>query len=61
LSGATTRIYDRRKINPEDSPTFKASYGCSLTLRILLANAQQFRILVGLVAFELIYRLIGCV
>ena len=23
---ATTKIYDRRKIRPEDSPTFKVSY-----------------------------------
>jgi integrase/recombinase XerD len=23
---ATTRIYDRRKMKPQDSPTFKASY-----------------------------------
>ncbi len=23
---ATTRIYDRRKLRPEDSPTFKVSY-----------------------------------
>jgi integrase/recombinase XerD len=23
---ATTRIYDRRKMKPEDSPTFKVSY-----------------------------------
>jgi integrase/recombinase XerD len=23
---ATTRIYDRRKLKPEDSPTFKVSY-----------------------------------
>ena len=23
---ATTRIYDRRKMRPEDSPTFKVSY-----------------------------------
>ncbi len=32
---ATTRIYDRRKMKPADSPTFKVSYGARILFRRL--------------------------
>ena len=35
---ATTRIYDRRRMRPEDSPTFKVSY------YLVWQNAQKISI-----------------